>query len=40
MSQQRFNHELMDFLAVSPTPFHAVREMARRLTDAGFQPRP
>lgn len=40
MNPQRFNRELMDFLAASPTPFHAVREMARRLADAGFQHRP
>lgn len=37
MDQEAFNRELMDFLAASPTPFHAVREMARRLTDAGFE---
>ena len=40
MDQQGFNRELMEFLAASPTPFHAVREMARRLADAGFEPRP
>ena len=40
MEQQRFNQELMEFLAASPTPFHAVREMAARLTEAGFQRRP
>ena len=40
MDQQRFNHELMDFLAASPTPFHAVHEMTRRLSEAGFQRRP
>lgn len=40
MDLQRFNRELMDFLASSPTPFHAVREMARRLSEAGFQHRP
>ena len=40
MDQQRFNLELMDFLAASPTPFHAVHEMARRLADAGFERRP
>ncbi len=36
MDQATFNRELMDFLAASPTPFHAVREMARRLSAAGF----
>lgn len=35
-----FNQQLMDFLTASPTPFHAVREMSRRLADAGFQHRP
>ena len=40
MDQQRFNQELMDFLAASPTPFHAVHEMTRRLSEAGFQRRP
>ncbi len=40
MDAQRFNQELMDFLAASPTPFHAVREMVRRLADTGFQRRP
>ncbi len=30
----------MDFLGASPTPFHAVAAMARRLTDAGFEHRP
>ena len=40
MDRQRFNRELMEFLAASPTPFHAVREMAARLADAGFRLRP
>ncbi len=40
MDLQRFNRELMDFLASSPTPFHAVHEMARRLAEAGFERRP
>ncbi len=40
MDPQRFNQELMDFLAASPTPFHAVHQMARRLMEAGFQQRP
>ena len=40
MDQQRFNLELMDFLAASPTPFHAVHEMAWRLAGAGFERRP
>ena len=37
MDPQRFNRALMDFLTASPTPFHAVHEMARRLTDGGFR---
>ena len=40
MDLQRFNRELMDFLASSPTPFHAVHEMARRLAEDGFERRP
>ena len=40
MDRERFNRELMDFLAASPTPFHAVHEMARRLAEGGFQHRP
>ncbi|MGK0440390.1 MAG: aspartyl aminopeptidase [Pseudohongiellaceae bacterium] len=33
-----FNHDLIDFLTASPTPFHAVSEMAKRLNNAGFKP--
>ena len=33
-----FNDGLCDFIAASPTPFHAVATMARRLNEAGFQP--
>ena len=40
MDQEAFNRELMEFLAASPTPFHAVSGMARRLADAGFERRP
>ena len=36
MDQERFNQELIDFLAASPTPFHAVEQMAVRLSQAGF----
>ena len=32
----QFNQDLMQFLAASPTPFHAVNEMASRLDKAGF----
>ena len=31
-----FNQDLIDFLAASPTPFHAVSQMALRLSNAGF----
>ncbi len=37
MDQHRFNQELIDFLASSPTPFHAVAQMAWRLSGAGFE---
>jgi aspartyl aminopeptidase len=33
---QTFNQDLLDFLAASPTPFHAVQSMALRLENAGF----
>ena len=36
MDQHRFNQELIDFLAASPTPFHAVEQLAGRLSGAGF----
>ena len=36
MEKQQFNRELMEFLASSPTPFHAVRQMAEQLSAAGF----
>ena len=36
MNKDAFNQELCDFLARATTPFHAVREMARRLNAAGF----
>jgi aspartyl aminopeptidase len=32
-----FNPGLLAFLAASPTPFHAARELSRRLRDAGFR---
>ena len=37
MDQHQFNQKLIDFLASSPTPFHAVDQMAVRLSDAGFE---
>ncbi|MBL4585334.1 MAG: M18 family aminopeptidase [Pseudomonadales bacterium] len=33
---QVFNSELLDFLQASPTPYHAVEQMAERLIAAGF----
>ncbi len=36
ITQDSFNHALFQFLQRSPTPFHAVSNMAQRLTDAGF----
>ena len=36
MQQRQFNQELVEFLAASPTPFHAVDQMATRLSNAGF----
>ncbi len=38
MDLQQFNDDLLAFLQASPTPFHAVEEMARRLQAAGFSP--
>ncbi len=36
MTQAQFNEGLMGFLDASPTPFHAVRNMAGMLENAGF----
>ncbi len=36
MQQSDFNSELLDFLANSPTPFHATKELSLRLEKAGF----
>ncbi|WP_372598428.1 M18 family aminopeptidase [Amphritea sp.] len=36
MHKHEFNEQLFDFLAASPTPFHAVYEMRARLQEAGF----
>lgn len=36
MQQNEFNQGLLDFIQASPTPFHAVENIARRLQDQGF----
>lgn len=36
MLKNEFNQRLFEFLAASPTPFHAVSEMRGRLQEAGF----
>jgi aspartyl aminopeptidase len=38
MELDSFNQELLDFLAHATSPFHAVRQMTRRLDAAGFVP--
>ncbi|WP_166263772.1 M18 family aminopeptidase [Marinobacter caseinilyticus] len=36
MEHVQFTQDLLDFLTHSPTPWHAVRQMTKRLDDAGF----
>ena len=36
-TEQDFNTGLLDFLGKASTPFHAVSEMAERLSQAGFE---
>ncbi|MDO6561805.1 M18 family aminopeptidase [Amphritea sp. 1_MG-2023] len=36
MQKHEFNQQLFEFLAASPTPFHAVYEMRGRLQEAGY----
>ncbi len=36
MNTEQFNQDLLDFLAASPTPFHAVATMSQRLEKSGF----
>ncbi|WP_027859626.1 M18 family aminopeptidase [Marinobacterium jannaschii] len=38
MTQNEYNQSLIRFLSESPTPFHAVKAMASRLREAGFEP--
>lgn len=37
MNNADFNQELLTFLSDSPTPFHAVKSMAERLEEKGFE---
>ena len=37
MDHNQFNQELIEFLAASPTPFHAVEQLASRLSNASFE---
>ena len=37
MNEEKFNYDLMDFIAMSPTPFHAVEQMIYKLECAGYQ---
>src|SRR5690625_4887151 len=36
MNTQAFNAGLLEFLQASPTPFHATKNIAQQLTEAGF----
>ena len=37
MNDEKFNYDLMDFIAMSPTPFHAVEQIVYKLECAGYQ---
>jgi len=37
MNEEKFNYDLMDFIAMSPTPFHAVEQIVYKLECAGYQ---
>jgi len=37
MNDEKFNYDLMDFIAMSPTPFHAVEQIIYKLECAGYQ---
>lgn len=37
IDKNSFNQQLLDFLQTSPSPFHAVKQMAERLDGAGFE---
>lgn len=36
MNDEKFNYDLMDFIAMSPTPFHAVEQIIYKLECAGY----
>ncbi|MDP0562880.1 MAG: M18 family aminopeptidase [Candidatus Endonucleobacter sp. (ex Gigantidas childressi)] len=40
MNQKQFNNHLTDFLHASPTPYHAVQNMSKKLEDNGFKKLP
>lgn len=37
MNDEKFNFDLMDFIAMSPTPFHAVEQILYKLECAGYK---
>ena len=37
MNDEKFNFDLMDFIAMSPTPFHAVEQIIYKLECAGYR---
>ncbi len=37
MNDEKFNFDLMDFIAMSPTPFHAVEQIVYKLECAGYR---
>lgn len=37
MNDEKFNYDLMDFIAMSPTPFHAVEQIVYKLECAGYR---
>ena len=37
MNKAQFNQQLCDYIAASPTPFHAVKTMVGHLEQAGFE---
>ena len=35
--EEKMNQELLNFIAASPTAWHAVENLARRLREAGYR---